>query len=131
MSVFGKIVDQKVGSVTILLLIGLVGVGLLTQSNDNQAAAFGGYACIALFILLALYLVIYNHVREYFEGMLVNERSGTEDLIKNYKDLTREQGKTAILREQATQLGIAGTMAPGGRTYENYREVSSPTNTDE
>lgn len=124
--VFKKIIELRVSSIIVLALIGMVAIALGLKAKDNMAATIGCLACIALFVLMGLYLVIYNHVRELFSTLMQNEREGNQVLLKNYKDLAREQNRTALMRERASRENISGNGTPvaSSTTYANYREAT-------
>ena len=120
--IFVKIVELKIISVIVMIVVGVVAVLLLWRANGNSAAMTGGYVCLGLFGLLAMFLTVYSITKEHFETILLNERKSSQAVASGWKSLASESRRTATAlegqrRESATQVPVTQS-----KIFEKYTE---------
>lgn len=125
-----RIVELKVISVIILLIVGGLAGFLLWESPNNTGALYGGFACLATCLLMALFLFLLSVVKEHYESVIINERRSSQSTITSLKGVITAMTKTARtheanLQRQSTEISGKTQETP----FEGYEIDRSHTST--
>jgi len=123
-----KVVELKVLSLIVLLIVGALAGYLLVNSRDDAGALIGGYACLGLFVLIVVFLVVFYVIKEHYEAIMVDSEKSHQSIEKGWKAFASSVGKTnRTLEEDRRQLA---TVARESKTYTEYEESGREPSTN-